>query len=129
MFEFDFVPWAFLKQIDSSDVMCCFVLGAIVHSKLPGTEPQSTLSLCEYGTLVASREQCSNQKKYHMGVFGPARLRSPTMKTPKYFVTIHQNIILWVKMMVDDASMVAHRSTNLMYFFPIHRYVDFTPVL
>jgi hypothetical protein len=30
---------------------------------------------------------------------------------------------------IDDASMVAHRSTNLMYFSPIRRYVDLRPVL
>ena len=30
---------------------------------------------------------------------------------------------------IDDSSMVAHRSTNLMYFSPICRYVDLRPVL
>ena len=39
--------------------------------------------------------------------------------------------LLWYgsKHLIDDASMVAHRSTNLMYFPPICRYVDLRPVL
>jgi hypothetical protein len=33
------------------------------------------------------------------------------------------------ELLIDDASMVAHQSTYLIYFSPIRRYVDLRPVL